>query len=290
MNNIKQRYHQLEEIQAGWSFDQKFKAYQNDTKQVHFIRISNDDHLDAQRYRFDVMNTLFKLGCLIQKPISFEHIEDKIIQTFDWLEGDTLEKLLPQLDESTQYEWGVQAGQQLKIIHKIPSRSAMNIFDYYQNRVNKKLSAYHACEFKLEREEMFSMMLKDGWDTLNNITTSFQHGDFHVENMVYHQNQVHIIDFNRADEGDPWQEFDRIAFSARVSPAFAKGQIHGYFDYQPPIEFYIRLRFYLAINSFSSIPWASINYGISEVEHMKKIANEILAWYKEDDVIPLWMK
>jgi aminoglycoside phosphotransferase (APT) family kinase protein len=289
MKYITQHYTKLEKVHGGWSFDEKFKAHLNNGE-AHFIRIVQDKNLKIEEHRFSVMSILYNQGCFIQKPISFEHIEDKIVQTFEWIEGETLKNQVILADEKTQYEWGVQAGKQLKIIHSIPSNSKINMIEYYQNRVKNKLTSYDACQFKLDHEEKFKSMIDDGWATISNITPTFQHGDFHIENMVLNNNQVHIIDFNRSDEGDPWQEFDRIAFSARVSPAFAKGQIHGYFDNQPPFEFYIRLRFYLAINSFSSIPWAYNNYGEDEVKHMKAIANEILVWYQDDSIIPSWMQ
>jgi aminoglycoside phosphotransferase (APT) family kinase protein len=290
MNYLRQRYKIIEPIHYGWSFDEKFKAINEDLLETHFIRISDDKNLTSQQYRFDVMNKLYHLGCLMQKPISFEYYDQKIIQTFEWLEGETLEKILPTLNEATQYDLGIQAGKQLQIIHSIPSRVSTNILEYYQTRVQKKRASYDSCEYKLDYEEVFTTMLNEGWETFNSVKTTFQHGDFHIENMVYHNNKVHVIDFNRSDEGDPWQEFDRIAFSARVSPLFAKGQVHGYFDFQPPIEFYKRLRFYLALNSFSSIPWALNNYGVEEVKAMQIIANEIISWYQEDSLIPSWMK
>lgn len=290
MNKLTTQYHKIVPIHLGWSFDEKFKAMNEDETIAHFIRISGDEHLSSQQYRYDVMTQLYELGCLMQKPISFEHTDHKIIQTFEWLEGDTLENALPHLDENIQYEYGLQAGQLLKIIHSISSKSNADIIEYYRNRANKKLVTYDACEHKLDYEKEFKAMLHDGWEAFNHVDTTFQHGDYHVGNMVLHHGKVHIIDFNRSDEGDPWQEFDRIAFSARVSPMFAKGQVHGYFDFQPPMEFYKRLRFYLAMNSFGSISWALDNFGESEVINMKMISNEIIAWYQEDQIIPSWMK
>lgn len=47
-----------------------------------------------------------------------------------------------------------------------------------------------------------------------------------------------VIDFNRYDFGDPWEEFNRIIWSAVISPQFAIGQFNGYFEGEPPIEFF----------------------------------------------------
>lgn len=40
---------------------------------------------------------------------------------------------------------------------------------------------------------------------------TFQHGDYHVGNMIITKSrELGIIDLNRFDYGDPWEEFNRI--------------------------------------------------------------------------------
>ena len=46
-----------------------------------------------------------------------------------------------------------------------------------------------------------------------------------------------MIDFDRFDFGDPWEEFNRIVWSAQVSTPFASGMIDGYFDNEVPDYF-----------------------------------------------------
>lgn len=49
------------------------------------------------------------------------------------------------------------------------------------------------------------------YELLNGRTQSYQHGDYHVGNMIISpDNALSIIDFNRSDFGDPWEEFNRI--------------------------------------------------------------------------------
>jgi|GEM_PF-4231484 len=59
-------------------------------------------------------------------------------------------------------------------------------------------------------------------------------------------------DFDRYDFGDPWEEFNRIVWSAAASPHFATGQLRGYFSDKPPQEFFKLLAFYIASNTISS--------------------------------------
>ncbi|MCP6429213.1 phosphotransferase, partial [Klebsiella pneumoniae] len=60
---------------------------------------------------------------------------------------------------------------------------------------------------------------------------TFQHGDYHIGNMIITNNyELGIIDFDRLDYGDPWEEFNRIVWCACASSVFAAGRINGYFE------------------------------------------------------------
>jgi len=117
----------------------------------------------------------------------------------------------------------------------------------------------------------------------------YQHGDYHVGNMIIlPDNTLSIIDFNRFDFGDPWEEFNRIVWSATISPHFATGQIIGYFGGRPPIEFFKLLAFYISSNTLSSISWA-ITFGEKETITMKNQARDVLSWFDNmNNPIPTW--
>ena len=97
-----------------------------------------------------------------------------------------------------------------------------------------------------------------------------------------------IIDFDKYGYADPWKEFNRIVWSAAASPHFATGQLHGYFEGKPPIEFFKLLAFYIAGNALSSIYWA-IPFGQVEIDVMIKQSQDILQWYDNmKNPIPSW--
>ena len=95
--------------------------------------------------------------------------------------------------------------------------------------------------------------------------------------MVW-KGQLYIIDFDRPKTGDPWLEFNRIVWSAQLSPAFASGTVDGYFDGKPPLEFWNLLALYIAVNTLSSLPWA-VPFGEGEIATMQAQAKEVLEWY-----------
>lgn len=59
-------------------------------------------------------------------------------------------------------------------------------------------------------------------------------------------NKIEVIDFNRYDFGDPWEEFNRIVFSVHVSIPFVLGQINGYFNNSVPDKFFKLMALYVS--------------------------------------------
>ena len=97
-----------------------------------------------------------------------------------------------------------------------------------------------------------------------------------------------IIDFDRQDYGDPWQEFNRIYWCVQESPVFASGMVDGYFNGEIPLDFWKLLALYSCNNIIGSLPWA-IPFGSKEIQTMHEQAMTLLEWYDGmDRVIPSW--
>ena len=106
--------------------------------------------------------------------------------------------------------------------------------------------------------------------------------------MIDRNGVLTIIDFDRDDFGDPWEEFNRIVWCAQSAPSFATGMVDGYFDGNVPMEFWELLALYICSNTLSSLPWA-IPFGEQEITTMRNQAKEILEWYDEmRTVVPTW--
>ena len=97
-----------------------------------------------------------------------------------------------------------------------------------------------------------------------------------------------VIDFDRFDFGDPWEEFNRIVWCAQASPRFAAGMVDGYFDGRVPEEFWRLLALYIVGNQLSSVAWA-IPYGREQVDVMLRQARDVLDWYDGmRRIVPRW--
>jgi serine/threonine-protein kinase len=258
---------------------------------------NNEIRLDAPM-GFALFVEVIKLGIPMSQPIDFGICGNgkKVYQLLSWIEGVDAEAALPLLSEAEQYMLGVKSGEILRKIHSVPAPVEDVTFLPYQKdwaeRFNRKadrnIKMYNECEIKLKGGENYLSYIEQNRKLLENRPQCFHHGDYHVGNMIISGNTLSIIDFNRCDFGDPWEEFNRIVWSAMASPHFATGQLRGYFGGEPPIAFFKVLAFYVSCNMLASIPWA-IPYGQSDIDTMVKQSHDVLNWFSDmTDPVPTW--
>lgn len=79
---------------------------------------------------------------------------------------------------------------------------------------------------------------------------------------------IGVIDFNRWEVGDPYEEFYKLeSFARELSIPYCIGQIKAYFDNNVPEQFWITLAVYVAHASLYSIKWAE-KFGQEEIDGM----------------------
>jgi serine/threonine-protein kinase len=228
----------------------------------------------------------------MSQPLDFGTCDNgnSVYSLLTWCDGEDAEIALKQLSENEQYVIGIQSGELLRKIHTIPAPEDQ---EEWGNRFNRKTSIkidkYRACGITFGGDDKIIGYIEQNRQLLSGRPQCYQHGDYHVGNMILSTDHtLSIIDFNRPDFGDPWEEFNRIVWSATVSPHFATGQIKGYFGGKPPIEFFRLLAFYISSNMLSSIYWA-IPFGEGEVNTMKNQAKDVLEWFDQmDNPVPTW--
>lgn len=281
----------ITKIEKGWSNDLKYYI-ETINQEEYLLRLSPFIEKDRKQKEFAFLQELSELNIPMSHPIDFGVLEslDKVYMLLSWTEGLDLEETIPSLPNDTQYELGLQAGQILALIHSMKPRGiALDWAVYYTKKLERNILKYQSCGIQLEGAEVILAYIKANQSLLKDRPLVSQHGDYHIGNMILKSNtRVSIIDFNRFDIGDPYEEFNRIVFSARKSPAFARGQIDGYFQHQIPSDFFPLLKLYIFNNTLSSIPWA-IPFGEEDVWEMLEIGKEVLSWYSNlDSTIPSW--
>ena len=276
-------------INKGWSDDKKY-CVTDQHQQKYFLRVSDKEKLDSKKFEFDMMKKVASLGVPMCKPISIELCDDEVHSLHEWIDGKDARETILTVSKEQQYTYGVEAGSILRIIHSLPVTEVREDWEHFFNRkIDDKIKKYKECPIQYENGQIFIDFLNSNREWLKDRPQVLQHGDYHIGNfMIGEDRKIYVIDFDRFDVGDPWEEFNRIVWSAQVSPYFASGMIDGYFDHKVPVLFWKLLAIYILNNLVGSLPWA-VPYGPEEIAVMQHQAKEILEWYDDmKQIIPSW--
>ena len=277
-----------EAVDKGWSGDRKYHVRTKNAE--YLLRVSPVDKAPRRAGEFRRVQTVAALGIPMCAPVEFSIQDEGVCTLLRWIDGQDAEELIPTLSEADQYRYGLDAGRILKKIHSIPAPAGTHDWEEYFNRkIDRKLEMYHSSPLRYESGEHFVAYLSANRHLLKDRPQCYQHGDYHIGNMMIDRDGVlTIIDFDKDDYGDPWEEFNRIVWCAQASPRFASGLVDGYFDGAVPETFWRLLALYISSNALGSLPWA-IPFGEKEVAVMRRQAGEILHWYDNmTRIVPRW--
>ena len=280
-----------EPIYKGWSNDKKY-CIADERGRRFLLRISDITQYGAKQSEFRMMQRVASLEIPMCLPIEFGACEEGVYSIQSWIDGEDAKDRIPCLSYGEQYAYGLEAGRILRRIHSILAPDSQEDWAVRFNRkIDIKVKNYCKCPVKCPNEQAFIDYINANRHLLNGRPQTYQHGDYHIGNMMIDRNgKLYIIDFNRYDYGDPWEEFNRIVWCAQKSSYFASGMVDGYFDCDVPASFWRLLALYISSNTLSSIYWA-VPYGETEVNTMLNQAQEVLAWYDSmTNTTPTWYR
>lgn len=160
---------------------------------------------------------------------------------------------------------------------------------FYQAKIDNKLAAYQAASHSYPNGQAMIDFVQANRHLLEGRTIAYHHGDFHTGNFLLGADgKLKILDFDRYDIGDPWEEFNRLIFTADLSPAFARGQVDAYFDGAIPEEFWRLMALYVTVNSLGALSWAE-QVDSLQIPLMQEQVATISEWYADfTRWIPTW--
>ena len=290
-----------EPIYKGWSGDKKYCVTGENGKR-YLLRVSDISQHDTKQSEFSMMKQVASLGVPMCQPVEFGICEDGVYSVQLWIDGEDADQVVPGYSGAQQYAYGLEAGRILRKIHSIPAPAAaasgVSTADTagkgdwesrFTRKMDHKIRKYGECPLKYENGQAFIDYINNNRHLLKNRPQVYQHGDYHLGNMMIGRDgRLYIIDFNRNDYGDPWEEFNRIVWCAQKAPLFASGMVDGYFDGDVPMDFWKLLALYISSNTLSSLYWA-IPFGQDEVNTMLDQAKDVLSWYDTmQNPVPTW--
>ncbi|HEM6074537.1 TPA: phosphotransferase [Streptococcus suis] len=267
-------------LTKGWSTDQKYKVQLEDGR-FGLLRIAERPAYEAKRLEFQLVENLFGLGLPVAKPIAFWTDEKSVHSLYEWMEGQDMNEVASSLSDSVLYELGCQSGQFLRTLHALPiDQSLRDWNNYYQAKIDSKLEAYRTCSHSYPNGQAMIDFVQANRHLLAGRPIAYHHGDFHTGNFLLGADgKLKILDFDRYDIGDPWEEFNRLIFTADLSPAFARGQVDAYFDGAIPEEFWRLMALYVTVNNLGALSWAE-QVDSEQIPLMKLQAQKISEWYE----------
>jgi len=276
-------------VEKGWSGDKKYRITTADGGN-YLLRITAPERAQRFRLGFQRMQEAAQLQVPMCLPIEIGESPEGTYAIHSWIDGVDAEAYIPTLSRQQQYAYGLDAGRILQRLHSLPAPADATPWEERFNaKIDRKITMYEECPLKYEQGDLFLHFLAENRHLLAHRPQSYQHGDYHIGNMMVDKNGLlTIIDFYRDDFGDPWEEFNRIVWCAQAAPAFAAGIVDGYFGGEVPMAFWKLMAVYICTNALSSLPWA-IPFGETEITTMIKQAAQILQWYENMvNPVPSW--
>lgn len=271
----------IEPVLKGFSDDKKF-FIEDKNGEKFLLKLFEYSSYENKLKEFNFMKLVETTGINMQRPIEFGvcNGNKNSYMLLSWVSGSDCVDVINDFSKKFQYELGVKAGGILSKIHSIPFNKDVEDWALrYGLKIRKKIEGYKNCSIKIPEDFKYIKILEESIGYLKNRPQTFHHGDFHLGNLVISEaGELGVIDFNRSDYGDPWEEFNRSIFTWQVSIPFMIGQIHGYFNNDIPDEFFRLLLVYMVTNAIGSIYWA-IPFGEEEVNYMIKNAEELYDVY-----------
>ena len=277
-------------ISKGYSEEVKYKVIAD---KKYFLKLSPQSFTKKKELELKYISSLEK-EVKFPKLIEVRYESDSIHSLYEWIDGVDFREYVTQLTDKDLYQYGIQAGEFLKIIHSISiEEHSDNWEEYYVQKSMKKIDSFRKANINFPEIETFIYYIQTHQYLLQDRPISLCHGDFHVGNMMIdlETKELVIIDFGSLEIGDPMEEFNRMIWNAQLSEEFATGLINGYFNGKKiPDEFWKLMAYYMACDVVGSIPWA-VNYGNKQLSIMVERAKLVLDWFNNfERVIPKFYK
>jgi aminoglycoside phosphotransferase (APT) family kinase protein len=275
-------------LNKGWSSDRKFIL--KSTQETVLLRILDSSKFHRKIQEINYLQQLDLAPVQFSQGLSGELIKNEVHYKTSYLLGQDLEEVIDSLSYEQQIELGYQAGVALKAIHsQIKIEETISWEKHYGSKMDRNIKAYKECGTRFVGDDLLINKLNELRNLINHRPVSFQHGDYHIGNfLLCEDGHLGILDFDRWDIGDPWEEFNRIVWTREKSPVFTRSMIMAYFEDQIPDHFFDLLFLYIGVNALASIPWAS-KYNDEEIKVMLKLIQRF-----DDDTLhftqtrPLW--
>jgi len=251
------------------------------------LRIGDIKHYEWAKADVHMYNYVAAAGINVSQSISIGVFQEGNLtyHLFTWIEGEDLIEVLPRMNPADQFSAGIKSGELMRKLHTLPPENEAEPWKVrFGRKVQKLIQSYSDKLGKSQGVDLLVQYLQDNLEWVAKRPQTFTHGDWNTENLIYTPDgQIGIIDLSgENDYGDPWWEFWLTPHDLNSSPHFYTGQIKGYFEGEPPLEFFQLLAYYTV---FSTLEFLDDFTEECAPENVKRVLN----WFDEmRNPVPNW--
>ena len=269
--------------------DQKFYV-ETAQGEKRLLVVNTTEHYDWLEGDFRMCEYLAASGINVMRPVGMGTFRDGTLayQLYTWYDGEDLAEALTHMSPAEQFAAGKKTVELLRKLH------ALSPFEegetepwgiHFGRRVQNAIMAYNENPVKSQGADLLVRYLQDNQDLLENRPQSFTHGDCNTGNLMYcADGQIGVIDLGWGNNcNDPWWDFRDMTFPNILPTHFLTGQIKGYFEGEPPVEFFRLLSYYIALGALESLRDLSRTDYLEEVKialnTFDDMRSPVPAWY-----------
>lgn len=284
----------VKEIEKGMSGDRKYYIETIEGKKL-LLRITEASNYETKKKDYEFLLCLNKASLPVPKAIDFGTCDngESVYMLLEWMEGEEAEKIVPNMAKEKQYSIGLKSGQILRAIHEYSTIKGMeqDWYDRYFEVIHPRIETYKNEGIPFDGAEEILFFMEENKYLLHDRKQCNIHGDYHLGNLIINDDEeIFVIDWQTVDfegAGDPWVDFINIGVE---HPAFAAGQIDGYFNHLVPGEFWRMLALYLSTSAITSIVWAKY-FAPDSLDRILQLNKNVVNWYdKMNNVVPSWYR
>jgi|GEM_PF-5314712 len=290
----KQTFHKCEKVRVVYGTSAKGKYLVKDESENDFFLVIHNtiDILPKVSAESKILSTMAPLDIGVPKIVDFGKVYSwGVYVLYEYIQGSNLFDVLACKNEKCQYELGIKAGRMLKKIHALPifKEGTDWVRLYSKTLIN---TTYELFNTKTEVADFFYQYAKSNKHIVTNRPMSFVHGDYSCGNLIAtNENNLFCVDFDGLGYGDIYMDLARLANTAASEASFFSiGGLHGYFEGEPPNDFWISMKFYSSVYAMQTL-LALLNKTIltPEIEkYYATIKNNLYQWIKSKKLIPEW--
>lgn len=173
-------------------------------RRILFIKDNAILKKEARKTLFEILQQVAALGISMCRPVEFGDCSEGFYTLYTWIDGKDAEGVIPLMSRAEQYALGLQAGIILKQIHTIPVPATLeSCHTCFGRKTDYKIRTYQECGVCFTGDNRVIDYLNDNQALFKGRPQTFQHGDYHIGNMMMKNGKLVIINFDRYDFGGP---------------------------------------------------------------------------------------